>query len=375
MSPKKKGKKAADGPPKKASSSAAGFTWGSAHPVAEMPATSPRLARKKRREKAASRGSPEARKLLKEKEDGATTTTASRTRLSQLSHGRVVKRYRDKYNNHPHVKKAAAASADVPGITTFGPDSPPTDSPEGAAAAEAARRQVASESGLVGPGSGPPQELFSREQTCYYGGGLSCVVQTFLCVPMIYFGTEHLFQCPAAPFVPMILLCGGVIHLFWSLPFSGLFLYAMARVTAGHVLRRKISNVLSPVARSAANAFFSSWIGYALDMMGVVVFSGVVAFTVIKFAGQAGLDWEAFSQRDLGEGGCHRDLVRFSFFCFSFHLLFLAALLVVVCVGCWRNDYCRTHYLFREDKEEEAVAKDQDEWTTHKTAITNMRAF
>ncbi len=141
----------------------------------------------------------------------------------------AVRRYASAYARHPHVRDALGATERAPGVLHLGPHD------EGRSSLE------------EGDGEG---HLFARQHVCYYGGGLSCVVQSLLFAPMIYFGTEYLFDCAAAPFVPIIQLCAGIIHLFWSLPFSGLFLYAMVRITVHQVVRRRISNVLSPVARN-----------------------------------------------------------------------------------------------------------------------------
>jgi len=92
-------------------------------------------------------------------------------------------------------------------------------------------------------------ELLKSKHACYYGGGLSCILQFFLAFPMLYFGSVYQYDCPGARFIPILIHIGGVAHLFLSLPFSGLLLHAMFRMGFSNVKSGKIFAALSPVAR------------------------------------------------------------------------------------------------------------------------------
>ncbi len=92
-----------------------------------------------------------------------------------------------------------------------------------------------------------------REYVCYYGGGMGTIVESFLAAFMVYFGAEYIYDCPAATFVPILILCFGILHTFWSLPFTGLFVYAMIRYTVrtleNALMRETRLDLLSPIAR------------------------------------------------------------------------------------------------------------------------------
>lgn len=58
--------------------------------------------------------------------------------------------------------------------------------------------------------------------------------------------------------------------------------------------------------------------------------------------------WNALTRGE--PGSCDQTLLHFSIFVFIFHILFVASLVLVLCVGCLRSDYCRAHDLFRDER-------------------------
>ena len=193
-----------------------------------------------------------------------------------------------------------------------------------------------------------------QDTRCYYGGGLSCVLQAFLCLPMLYVGVVHEYDCPAADFVPILCLVGGTCHLFLSLPFVGLFAHAIYRAGLNRVRSGRPLSALTPVARSAANAFFSSSVGYALDVVSLFFTAAIAAVGCYNFA--------VLDERSRGvlinanEGNCKAEVVYF-FLCWSaIYLAFASVVLIVFVVGCARKDYWTSHTIFREvDKHSSSV--------------------
>lgn len=92
--------------------------------------------------------------------------------------------------------------------------------------------------------------------------------------------------------------------------------------------------------------------GYLLDLVGLFWFSVALLLAIYKFTTLSSADvLRLFTQTPGADPLCDHRLVYFTFFAMVFYPTFLVFMTLLLCVGCFRNDYCRNHFIFREERQ------------------------
>ncbi len=99
------------------------------------------------------------------------------------------------------------------------------------------------------------------------------------------------------------------------------------------------------------NAFFSSFVGYFLDVFSITVSATMVVMSTWKASEISADDWKSLLTDGVRQDKvCDPVIVRFAATAFVVHLVFVCVMVSAVVAGCMRRDFCRLHRIFSEDE-------------------------